>query len=84
MSNVLDHATSEVHKVAMTRKRADAVKASGGSAVLSSTIGRCLWTLDSGTRARLERKFDMCFVMAKQSILFAKYPALQELEQRQR
>ena len=82
MSNALDHATSEVRKVAMTQKRADATKASGGSAVLSSPIGRCLSTLDSGTRARMETKFDLCFVMAKHSIPFAKYPALLELEQR--
>ena len=82
VSNVLDHANSEVHKVAMTKKRADAVKASGGSAVQSSTIGRCLSALDSATRARMEKKFELCFVMAKQSIPFAKYPALLELEQR--
>ena len=82
MSNVIDHATSEVHRVAMTRTRADTAKANGGSAALSSTIGRCLSTLDSDTRARMERKFDVCFVMAKQSIPFAKYPALLELEQR--
>ena len=82
VSNVLDHAASEVHKVAMTRKRADDAKASGGSAMLSSTIGCCLATLDSGTRARMERKFDLCYVMAKQSIPFAKYSALIELEQR--
>ena len=48
----------------------------------SSTIGRCLSTLDSGTRARMERKFDLYFVMAQQSIPFAKYPALLELKQR--
>ena len=65
----------------MTRQRADAAKASGGSAALSSTIGNCLSTLDSGTRAQMEIKFDLCFVMAKQSIPFAKYPALLELEQ---
>ena len=82
VNNVLDHANSEVHKVAMTKKRADAVKASGGSAVQSSTIGRCLSALDSATRARMEKKFELCFVMAKQSIPFAKYPALLELEQR--
>ena len=46
--------------------RADAANASGGSAVLSSTIGRCLSMLDGGTRAWLE-KSDMCFVMAKQT-----------------
>jgi len=36
VSNVLDHATSDIHEVVMTRKGADAMKASGGSAVLSS------------------------------------------------
>ena len=71
MSNVLDHAASKVQKVAMTQTRADAAKASGGSAVLSSTIGRCLLTLDSGTRAQLEGKFDIYFMMAKQTIPFA-------------
>ena len=69
VSNVIDHATSEVHGVAMARKRAEAAKASGISAVLSSPIGRCLSTLDSTTQARMEKKFDVCFVMAKQ------YPA---------
>ena len=34
--NVINHATSDVHKGAMTRKRADAVKASGGSVALSN------------------------------------------------
>ena len=29
----------------------------------------------------MEKKFDLCFVMAKQSIQFTKYPALLELEQ---
>ena len=48
VSNALDHATSEVRKVAMTRKRADAAKASGESAVLSSPIGRCsVYTMPS-------------------------------------
>ena len=49
VSNVLDHATSEAHKVAMTQKRMDATKQSGRSSVLSSTIGGCFLTLDSGT-----------------------------------
>ena len=81
VSNVLDHATSEVHKAAMARLRADHAKASGGSAVLSSTIGRGLSTLDHETRSRMGRKFDLCVVIAKQSIPFAKYPALLQLEE---
>ena len=66
----------------MTRMRVDAMKVSGESQpTLSSTIGRCLSTLDTA-RKRIERKFELCFVMAKQSIPFAKYPVLLELEQR--
>ena len=60
----------------MTRKRADDTKVSGRSAVLFSTIGRYMVTLDSGTRARMEKKFDVCYTMAKQSIPFAKCSAL--------
>ena len=73
VNNVLEHATSKVHKVVMTRKRVDAVKGIGGSAVPSSMIGHCLSMLDNGTRTWMEKKFDLCFVMAKQSVSFAKY-----------
>ena len=51
VSNVLDHAVSEVHKVAMGRMRADQAKAIGESPVMSSTIGLYLSTLDEETRA---------------------------------
>jgi len=60
LSRAFQEPTSEVHK-ATTQKRADAMKASGRSAVVSSTVGCCLSTLDSGTRARMARKFDLCF-----------------------
>ena len=84
MSNVLDNATSEVHKAAMARLRVrvDRAKASGGSAVLTSTIGQSLPPLDHEKQSRMGRKFDLCFVMAKQSIPFAKHPALLQLEER--
>lgn len=82
VSNVLDHARSDVHKAAMAKMTADTVKASGGSAVLTSAIGRSMCTLDIETRARMKRKFDLCFVMAKESIAFSKYPALLQLEER--
>ena len=80
--NMLDHASSEVHKVSMARKKTDITKASSRSAVLSSTIGCCLSTLDSSAQAWMERKFDLCFVMARQSILFTICPGLLELKQR--
>ena len=46
VSNVLDHAASEVHKVAMTRMHADAAKAKGVSVLLQMPIGRSLATID--------------------------------------
>ena len=36
--------------------------------------------LDNSSHERLQRKFDLCFVMAKRKILFTKYPALYQLE----
>ena len=80
VSNLLDHTTSEEYKIAMTRMRADHAKASGKSPAMSSTIGRYLSTIDKGTQARMRRKFDVCYTMAKESIPFAKYPALLALE----
>ena len=71
-----------MHKAAMSRKRAESAKARGESAVLSSPIGCALSTLDTTTRARMGRIFDVCFMMAKESIAFAKYPSVLELEKR--
>ena len=48
----------------------------------SSPIGYALSTLDLPTQARMGRIFDLCFMMAKESVVFAKYPSLLELEKR--
>ena len=57
------------------------MRARGWSAVLASAIGHSLSTMDRETRARMGRKFELFFVMAKESIPFAKYPALLQLEE---
>ena len=80
VSNILDHAGSGVHKSALVRKRAEAARARGESVVQSSPIGCALSTLDLTTRARMGWIFDLCFMMAKESVAFAKYPSLLELE----
>ena len=61
-------------------KEGGVAKARGESAVLSSPIGCALSTLNSTTRARMGRIFDLCFMMAKERIAFAKYLSLLELE----
>ncbi len=42
LSNMLDHARSNVHLTAMSKLRADMAKENGESAVLSSPLGRCV------------------------------------------
>ena len=78
---MLDHANSDVHKAAMVRLRVDSLRARGESTALVLAIGHSLSTMDRETRARMGRKFELCFVMAKESIPFAKYPTLLQLEE---
>ena len=78
VSNV--HAGSEVHKPPRCRERGRSPQRHVASR--SSPIGCALLTLDPTTRARMGQIFDVCFMMAKESIVFAKYPSLLELEKR--
>ena len=48
-SNVVDHATSDVHKAVMTKKKADCVKVSSQSVVLPSPTGRYVVNFDNET-----------------------------------
>ena len=80
LSNMLDHARSEVHKAAMSKLSADSAKERGESLALNTPIGRSLSSIDQSTRDRLKLKFDICYTMAKENLAFAKYPALLELE----
>ena len=36
--------------------------------------------MNATTRERMKCKFDICYVMAKEGIVFSKYPALYDLE----
>ena len=54
LSNMLDHAKSDVHKAAMSKSRADSAKEKGESTVLHTPLGRCLSTLDQTTLDRLK------------------------------
>ena len=66
----------------MMRLQADHAKAKGQPATMVSPIVASLWQMDDKTRSRMRRKFDLCFVMAKESLPFAKYQSLLELEAR--
>ena len=69
ISVVMEHANSEIHKVAMERLKSISAKAKGESLFASSTPGQSLTTLDVTTQARMKRKFDVCYMMAKRIFL---------------
>ena len=75
-SNLIDHATSDAHKVAMAKLKLECSRASGEPAATSTTIGRLLSSMDDETRERMARKFDVCYMMAKESLPFTKYPRI--------
>lgn len=75
-SNVIDHANSDQHKAAMIHVK----RASNQPITTYSPIARSLLSLDETTQKCMERKFDICYAMAKESMAFKKYPLLYELE----
>jgi len=79
---LVDHATSEQHRAAMVRVRADAARASNQPLTTYSPIARSPLVIDEAVQRRMKRKFDICYVMTKESLGFRKYPALRELEER--
>ena len=79
-SNVLDHVASDQHKAAMSRLRAAQTKASNEPITSYAPIVRSLLMLNEPERGRMRRKFDMCYLMAKEGIAFEKYVALYELK----
>ena len=79
-SNIIDHVKSEQHKQAMSCLRTDQARASNESITSYSTITRCLSVIDEQTKLKLNRKFELCYVMARESIPFMKYPSLHQLE----
>ena len=66
----------------MTYLKAELAKANNEPAVSFSPITRSLMNMDATTKERMKRKFDICYVMAKEGIAFSKYSVLYDLESR--
>ncbi len=82
VSNVVDHGNSEQHKVAMCRYRQAQAKSSSQPVTSYAPIAKSLLNLGDTDKARLRRKFDICYMMAKEGMAFEKFAAIYELEQR--
>ena len=67
-SNVLDHASSEQHKSAMSQHRTAQAKSSNQPITSFAPIARCLLNLGDSEKVRLRRKFDVFYMMAKEGL----------------
>ena len=81
-SNITDHAASEQHKVAMLRLCTEQAKAARVPIAERCLIAKSLLALEKPMQEKISKKFDICYVMARESIAFRKYPVLHELEER--
>ena len=73
---------SDQHKAAMTSLRTSRAKANKEPVVNYAPIASCLMTMQEPDQARMRRKFDTCYLMAKEGIAFEKFPKLCDLEER--
>ena len=79
---MLDHATSEQHKAAMSCQRTLQARANEEPVTSYAPIARSLLMLEESERGRLRRKFDLCYLMAKEGIAFEKYVPLYDFKAR--
>ena len=77
-SNIIDHANSEQHRSAMIQ----VAKASHQPITSYSPLARSFTTMEATAEGRVRRKFDICYVLAKEGLAFHKYPVLHALEER--
>ena len=70
------------HQAALNLVRRKAARDSHLPITSYSTIARSLLVMDETVKARMKKKFDICFVMAKEGVAFRKYPSFHALEER--
>ena len=82
-SNVLDHVACDQHKAAMSHLRTAQAKASSKPVTSYAPIARALLMVHEPERARMRRKFDVCYLIVKEGIAFEKFLSMCELEAHQ-
>ena len=76
-NSVADHATSYQHEAAMVRYNRDRAKDGNLPADIASPIVCCLLRIDPTTRARMNKRFDVCYLLAKEGVAFTSITCLQ-------
>ena len=80
LSNVLNHACSNQHKLSMSLLRVEQAKGTNRPVTTYPSIAQSLLSMDRLLRERMGKKFDICYMLAKENLPFRKYPAIHELE----
>ena len=78
--NLIDHATSNVHKASMSNLMMEGSRAWDASVVHQPQSGIFLSSMDDGMRQRKAKKFDVSFLIEKESIPFMKCPTFLEVK----
>ena len=78
-SNILDHAKSEQHTASMAYMRANHAKAQGKPVETHAPTAHSLLVLDDSEKRKMTRKFEICYVLAREGLAFLKYPSFHAL-----
>ena len=80
-NNVIDHAGSAQHQAAMSYKRKETARKRREPVTDYSEIARS-FKMKPETKARMMKKFEICYFLAKENFPFVKYPSICALEKR--
>ena len=73
---------SEQHSVAVNKWRTDNAQASQESISAYAPVAKSLLYIEKSEHTRLLKKFDLCYILAKEMMAFKEYPVLAKLQKR--
>ena len=82
LCNVIDHARCDQHKLSMSLLRTEQAKATNTTITSYAPIARSMLSMEKPLQEKMCKKFDICYVLAKENLAFRKYPAIYQLESR--
>ena len=71
-TNIVDHGKSEQHTACMAHMRADSARIQNKPVESYAPIARSLLVLDDREKEKIKRKFEICYVLAREGIAFLK------------
>ena len=71
---------SDQHKLSMSLLCVEQAKVTNHPATAYAPIVQSLLSIDRSLQERMGKKFDICYMLAKENLPFRKYPAIHELE----